>query len=72
MRRREFCESALATAFAATIPGTYLLAGENRSGNRTAPSVQAIRVTGEEAVLEANAVADFRDSLRGAIASQWR
>lgn len=65
MKRREFCRSALATAVATTIPGTFLLAGEKLSGTRVASSVQAIKVTGQETMLEATAVTSFRDSLRG-------
>lgn len=65
MKRREFCRSALATAVATTVPGKYVLAGENQYGTQLVSSVQAIKVTGEETILEAAAVTDLRNSLRG-------
>jgi FAD/FMN-containing dehydrogenase len=65
MKRREFCRSALATAVASAIPGQFLLAGQRQFGSQSASSVQAIKVTGEETILESAAVAELRDSLRG-------
>jgi FAD/FMN-containing dehydrogenase len=62
MKRREFCRSALATAVATAIPGPYLWAG---TGAPLTSSVQAIKLTGEETILEAAAVTELRDSLRG-------
>jgi len=62
MKRREFCQTALTTAVAAALPGHYLLAGQNTSISGNVP---AITVSGGETTLEAAAVNDFRNSLRG-------
>jgi len=65
MKRREFCRSALATAVTTTIPGLGLLAEESQYSSQLAASVRAIKVTGGETTLEAAAVTELRDSLRG-------
>ena len=62
MQRRQFCLSALSAGVAATLPGQYLLADSHGSVD-----IRAITSAGGETTLEAAAIAELRDSLRGAL-----
>jgi hypothetical protein len=62
MKRRQFCLSALSTGVAAALPGNYLIADTHGTID-----TRAITSSGGETTLEAAAIAELRDSLRGAL-----
>jgi FAD/FMN-containing dehydrogenase len=64
MRRRDFCRSALAAGTLAAIPSTRALAAA-ASAMTVAGSVRAVTGAGAEVEIEAGAVQELRDSLRG-------
>ena len=61
MKRREFCRSALAAGVAASLPG-YI-----RAGSRQLADLPAVTSRGAETTLEAAAINELADSLRGAL-----
>jgi hypothetical protein len=65
MKRREFFQSALAAAAAATIPGQQLIAASLPYMTGISASVAALTASGEETTLEKRTVKELQDSLRG-------
>jgi FAD/FMN-containing dehydrogenase len=62
MKRRDFCMSALGAGVAATIPARYILADLH-----SIIDLPTVTSAGGETTLEAAAIAELRDSMRGAL-----
>ena len=62
MKRRDFCLSALGAGVVAAAPARYILADSH-----SITDLPAITSTGGETTLEAAAVTELKDSLRGAL-----
>ena len=62
MKRRDFCLSALGASVATAVPGRYILADSH-----SIIDLPTVTSTGGETTLEAVAITELRDSMRGAL-----
>jgi hypothetical protein len=67
MKRRNFCQSVMGAAAAASVPSSYFLSGGQAFAGQVQASVQAITGDGQQTILQGSAVQELSDSLRGAL-----
>jgi len=65
MKRRDFCQAAMAAGVAATVPASSVMAALKQEMTRVVSDLPAVTTSGGEIVLEKAAIEELQGSLRG-------